>query len=166
MLEVRLSNPRKRQRSEHRPHQLSNVLQRQSKRQKLNHHSTKSQSSSAFWDNLSKIWLTKHALRELDRRNSQSNSVSPRSPHPRVHRPITRRALAELKKSRQTTQSATEFLRHCAPRCLKDINISARHGGPDLSDLKGVGLRHIHRLASKLTMLSSTRNLSILLITQ
>ncbi|OAX79947.1 hypothetical protein ACJ72_05727 [Emergomyces africanus] len=29
----------------------------------------------AYWDNLSRIWLTKDALREFDRRNSPSNRI-------------------------------------------------------------------------------------------
>ncbi|KAF2189960.1 hypothetical protein K469DRAFT_452169, partial [Zopfia rhizophila CBS 207.26] len=68
-----------------------------------------SQPPPAFWDNLSKIWLTKRALRELDQRNTQAAPSPPRSPHRRARRP---------------------------PRILKDIRLFARHGGPNLSDLR------------------------------
>ncbi|KAF2807518.1 uncharacterized protein BDZ99DRAFT_338517, partial [Mytilinidion resinicola] len=58
----------KRQRSE-RP-QPNGISQSASKKQRLSHPSG-SQPPAAFWDNLSKIWLTKRALREQDRRNPQ-----------------------------------------------------------------------------------------------
>ncbi|EEH17653.2 hypothetical protein PABG_00216 [Paracoccidioides brasiliensis Pb03] len=54
------SNPsRKRQHPESHPYNISRY---QLKRQKL------SKSASMYWDNLSKVWLTRHALKELDRR--------------------------------------------------------------------------------------------------
>ncbi|OJD24939.1 hypothetical protein ACJ73_03700 [Blastomyces percursus] len=68
------------------PHQSDRSRFR--KRQKLE------ASASAYWDNLSKIWLTKDALEELDRRNSRPKP-------PQNHRPLTRRFHAELKKHSQ-----------------------------------------------------------------
>jgi hypothetical protein len=60
---------RKRQPSE----DLSLCENHRQKKQKLNHPSG-SQTPGAFWDNLSKIWLTRNALRrELDRRSSQAS---------------------------------------------------------------------------------------------
>ncbi len=97
-----LSNPRKRQRSEQRPLQLNGTSQFLSKRQKLSHPTSGSRPPAAFWDNLSKTWLTKRALRELDRRNTQSASRPPHSSYRRPHRPVTRRALSELKKKSPT----------------------------------------------------------------
>jgi len=138
MSESQLPHPRKRQRTEQRPLKLNGISQPQSKRQKLSHHSTGSQPPPAFWDNLSKIWLTKRALRELNRRNSQSALSPTRSQYRRARRPVTRNFLAELKRNRRATQSAADFLRHCEPRTLKDIKLFARYGGPDLSDLRGV----------------------------
>ncbi len=138
MPEAQLSDSRKRQRSEQLPLQLNGTSQPLSKKRRLSHPSG-SQPAAAFWDNLSKIWLTKRALRELDRRNTQSAPSPPRPSYQRrPHRPVTRRALAELKNNCRPTQSAADFLCHCAPRCLKDIKRFARHGGPDLSDLRGV----------------------------
>ncbi|PGH28523.1 hypothetical protein GX50_08733 [[Emmonsia] crescens] len=94
------------------------------KRQKLD------ASASAYWDNLSKIWLTKDALEELDRRNSR-----PKPPQ-NHHRPITRRFHTELKKRCNPSQFAPAFLRDCAPACSKQIRRVSRLGGPDLTDLR------------------------------
>ncbi|CRG92463.1 hypothetical protein PISL3812_09524 [Talaromyces islandicus] len=57
---------RKRQYPEQHPLQAS-----PKKKQKVDHPSG-SQLPAAFWDNLSEVWLTRNALRELDRRNQQS----------------------------------------------------------------------------------------------
>jgi hypothetical protein len=100
-----------------------------SKRQRLSPPSG-SQPPPAFWDNLSKIWLTKRALRELDRRNTQAAPTPPRSLY-RARRPVTRNCLAKSKTNRQNTADYE-------PRILKDIKLFARHGGPDLSDLRNV----------------------------
>jgi len=115
---------RKRQRTEQHPFQLSGTSQPQSKRQKLSCHSAGSHPPPTFWDKLSKIWLTKDALSELDRRNRNTRA-----------RPVTRTYLAQLKRYRQFTQSSVNLP---APRTFKDINLFARHGGPDLTDLRGV----------------------------
>lgn len=109
------------------------------KRQRLKHPTTVSQ-LPAFWDNLSKIWLTKHALKELNRRNRQPAPSQPRSQHRRACQPVTRNVFAELKRNCGATQSASDFLRHCEPGILKELKIFARNGGPDLSDLKGVSI--------------------------
>ena len=152
MPEPQLCNPRKRQRSEQRPLQLNGASQPLSKRQKLSYPITRSSPSAAFWDNLSKIELTKRALRELDRRNALS-ALSPRRPsNRRPHRPLTRYALAELKKNRQPSQSAPEYLCSCAPRRLKDIKLFTRHGGPNLTDLRRVCIAR-YLLVLELTVL-------------
>ena len=143
--------------------QLNGTSQPQLKRQKLNHPTTVSQPPSAFWDSLSKIWLTKSALRELNCRNSQPISSQPRS---QSRRPVTRNFFAELKRSRRVTQSASDFLRHLEPGISKDIKRFARNGGPDLSDLRGVSVTRYTLQALKLMMSSSSQNLSILLIIQ
>lgn len=147
MLEARLSNPRKR----HRPEQ--HLPQSLLKREKLNHphHEVRSRTPAAFYDNLSKVWLTKGALRELDRRNAQPAPSSPCPSRRQPHRPFTRHALVELRKNCRSTQSASDFLCHCTSRCLKDIKRLARHGGPNLLDLRGVRITKC-LLASELTM--------------
>lgn len=126
MSETQLSNPRKRPRTEQHPLPSPPL----SKRQKKLHHSFGYIEPPEFWDSLSKIWLTRRALRELDRRNTPSRSLNHR---PR--RPITRNFLVEQKNAHRPT---ADFASHCSPSHLKGIKQFARHGGPDLSDLIGV----------------------------
>ena len=153
MLEPQVLNPRKRQRSEQRLPQLNGTSQPLLERGKLNHthRKARSRTPAAFYDNLSKVWLTKRALRELDRRNAQlapsSSCSSPRRPR----RPFTRRTLVELRKNGQFSQSASDFLCHCEAKCLKDIKRLARQGGPDLLDLRGVCIAK-YLLVSELTI--------------
>jgi hypothetical protein len=103
------------------------------KRQKVSQHASRTQPPLDFWGDLSKIWLTKYALREFNRRNARhlSHSSARRAP-----RPVTR---AFLKKKRlNTIQSVGDFLQNCASKTVKDIKLFAKHGGPDLSDIRGV----------------------------
>jgi hypothetical protein len=132
MSEAQFSNPRERQRTEQQPLPLPPPSKRQ---KKLQHHSLGYIDTPAFWDSLSKVWLTKHALRELNRRNAKP---LPHSSSRRAHRPVTRNFLAELKKRCKPIQSAGDFLYNCAPKILRDIKLFSRQGGPDLSDLRGV----------------------------
>ena len=136
MSEVRTTYLRKRQHSE--PPHTNGDLQIESKKRKLNRHSTESPLRAAFWDNLSRIWLTKRALRELDRRNTQLGPSKSLGWSSEPLRPVVLRGSSFLKKDDWLFQSATEFLRRCTPTCRKKIKSFARHGGPDLSDLKGV----------------------------
>jgi hypothetical protein len=101
-----------------------------SKRQKHHHHVVRYIEPPGYWERLSKVWLTRRALRELNRRNRNRNTPQPSSPQSQAHRPITRAFEAERKKP-------AEFLRHCPPKRLKDIKRFARRGGPDLSHLIG-----------------------------
>lgn len=98
---------------------------------------------AAFWDNLSKIELTKRAIEELDRRNSTpaAPSAQPLSKSDRLpRRPITWRVLAEQERKSQEIIPPTEYLSYCGSRGLKNIQRFARHGGPDLLDLRSVCL--------------------------
>ncbi|KAM3065768.1 hypothetical protein ACMFMG_010006 [Clarireedia jacksonii] len=126
MSEEQLSNPRKRQRTEQNP--LPSPPS--SKRQKLQHH--EHVEPPEFWDSLSKVWLTKRALRELNRR-----STVLRSSRFQARRPITRNFRAKQHKNAHKHISAAGFLRRCSPRRSKDVERFARRGGPDLSDLIG-----------------------------
>ena len=100
----------------------------------------------AYWDNLSTIWLTKGALKELDRRNSYPE------PRQEYYHPITRQFNAKRKRGWKP-QFAPDFLRDCAPSCLKQLERLSRRGGPDLSDLRNVcGLQAIN--TSRLTILT------------
>lgn len=112
------------------PEQLTppNTSLHVSKKQKRSHPS-ESLFPPAFWDNLSKVDLTRRALEELHRRNSHP-------PYGRPARPLTRRVRAELRSVRPA-QPAASYLCHCGSRTLKNIKRFARHGGPDLSDLRG-----------------------------
>ncbi|KAH8587339.1 hypothetical protein B0O99DRAFT_678204 [Bisporella sp. PMI_857] len=65
--------------------------------------------SAEFYDSLSKLWLTRRALKELDRRTSQINRPQPAAAPRHVHQEST----------------------------LKQIKRFAKHGGPDLRDLRG-----------------------------
>ena len=118
----------------------------------LNHpkSSLSSPSTVQVWDSLSKIWLTKLALKELDRRNRSTEprrhcprpSSVGRRPLTRRRRPLTRHLLDELRRDIQSENTpASDFLRACGPAALSDIQAFARHGGPDLLDLRGVYAR-------------------------
>ncbi|KAF2276697.1 uncharacterized protein EI97DRAFT_376289 [Westerdykella ornata] len=127
-LEPPLPSSRKRERERSAQRQPNETSQPRLKKQRLSH-SSGSQPPAAFWDNLSKIWLTKQALRELDRRNNQAAPRPPCSP-------VTPNFAARRKKNCQNVQYAAHYLCFCKPRILKDIKSLARHGGPDLSDLR------------------------------
>nr|KMM73033.1 hypothetical protein CPAG_09322 [Coccidioides posadasii RMSCC 3488] len=95
----------------------------QLKRQKL------SQPAPAYWDNLSRIWLTKGALSELDQRNSY---LGPPQNH---YKPVSQQSRLKLKKC-CGIQLAPDPLYDCSPECLKQIKRFSRLGGPGLSDLR------------------------------
>lgn len=100
------------------------------------------QSPAGFWDNLSQIWLTRNTLRELDRRNRRSSQ--PTSRQGQIAKPVTRAALAKWKEENfEVHQPGADFLDHCTPQCLRDIQKFARRGGPDLSELRGVCFLHM-----------------------
>ncbi|KAI9809339.1 MAG: hypothetical protein M1825_002631 [Sarcosagium campestre] len=134
--ELRLSHPRKRHQSKKQPLQL-NTTSPPSKKRRLSYPGGY-QPPQAFWDNLSKIWLTKAALSELERRNSHP-SRRPGFQFRQSHGSITRGALDEWKNKQNcpADENAADFLSHCLPEDVKGIKLSARHGGPDLRDLRG-----------------------------
>jgi hypothetical protein len=76
----------------------------------------------AFWDNLTKLWLTERALRELDRRNSQITPSLSHSPYRYglARQPVTRNSIAEQKNNCQLAY-CTEYLFRCTPGILRDI---------------------------------------------
>ncbi|KAH8427647.1 uncharacterized protein LDX57_005359 [Aspergillus melleus] len=73
----------------------------------------------AYWDNLSTTWLTKDALRELQRRIETKKIQS----HPPTDRGYS--------------EGATSLLQQCSLRYRRNIQRHSRRGGPDLSDLRG-----------------------------
>ena len=64
--------------------------------------------SPAFWDSLSRVWLTRSALREFDRRTVEVVRPTPKYPPDLKGYPV------------------------------KELERFARHGGPSLRDLRGV----------------------------
>ncbi|KAM5437939.1 hypothetical protein McanMca71_002161 [Microsporum canis] len=109
---------------------------RQEREEHLDGHSLKKlrldRPASAYWDSLSKIWLTRDALEELDRRNGASDSISGLSKPP--IRPLTRQFQAALKCRYETL--ASDPSKSCKPANLREIRRLSRQGGPDLSDLR------------------------------
>ncbi|KAF2241886.1 hypothetical protein BU26DRAFT_468666, partial [Trematosphaeria pertusa] len=87
--------------------------------------------AAVYYDSLSRIWLTKGALRELDRRNGQTHQ-SPLSP------PASPSSLLELDNA------------HAAA-----LRRFARNGGPDLSDLRHASAPSPLRFASLTARLQS-----------
>ncbi|PYH86994.1 hypothetical protein BO82DRAFT_324311 [Aspergillus uvarum CBS 121591] len=69
-----------------------------------------------FWDKLSKLWLTKSALREANRRNRSLFLYQGSSSIPHTFAP--------------------DFLRNCSTARLKEVRRFSRCGGPDLSDIR------------------------------
>ncbi|KAK2742687.1 hypothetical protein FQN57_005142 [Myotisia sp. PD_48] len=115
------SKQRKRQRSEQQPQDP------QSKRQKL------APRTSTYWDTLSKIWLTKCALAELDRRNISEEQGCLYPQLLQLQRPLTRALHAKLIQQLEPTHDP---LVGFAPKHIKSIKQFSRAGGPDLSDLR------------------------------
>jgi hypothetical protein len=119
MLERNLFSQRKRARPEQ-----QNEASPPTKKRKA---SPSSELPPAFYDNLSKQSLTKRALRELNRRNSQVSLRTPRSGH-KVLDTTSEREKVEALRSRDTSTS-------------RELKLFSRHGGPDLSDLRSVRLQ-------------------------
>ncbi|PLB50898.1 hypothetical protein P170DRAFT_474447 [Aspergillus steynii IBT 23096] len=76
-----------------------------------------SQRAPAFWDSLLKIYLTKSALQELDRRNDSLLTSRTRT-------------------SRSDVIFAPDFLSTRTPSGLEKIKRLSRHGGPHTTDLR------------------------------
>lgn len=144
-------NPRKRPRSEHNACELypsSFTPSPPLKKHKVSH-STKNSHyhpPPKFWKNLSVIWLTRSALEELDRQNRLSASS------PRPDSPLLQPISADSKSHCSLTQSAPEILLQCDIETLTDIKRFASHGGPDLTDLRGVSTIRV-LIQAKLTLL-------------
>ncbi|EED19327.1 conserved hypothetical protein [Talaromyces stipitatus ATCC 10500] len=95
-------------RSRRRPRPLQDSTPKEVyKKQKVEH---PSQLPPSFWDNLSEVWLTRNALRELDRRNTQATA---------------------------NASTKLQFLWPVTRNELMAVQRFARQGGPDLSGLRG-----------------------------
>ncbi|KAF2452840.1 hypothetical protein BDY21DRAFT_293988 [Lineolata rhizophorae] len=116
----------------------SEATQPEPKRRELGHHPNDVAPPAHYLDNLSKIWLTKEALTELDRRTRKVVSSSKSRPNPQRRRPLTRGFHRELNRNiRSTSTPASEFVKRCSLESLRRVKLSARQGGPDLLDLRG-----------------------------
>ena len=82
-------------------------------------HQSRQETNTAYWKSLSKLWLTRRALNELNRRNRQTASPI---------RPATTCTQDLVGDKGQLGNPSKKLLRF------------ARHGGPDLRDLGGVSL--------------------------
>lgn len=86
-----------------------------------------------FWDGLSEIPLTKNALRALNEENSQESPVVLRHrQHQHRLRPRPR------PKTGIRRQSADKIVRNYSEAALARVKAFARHGGPDLTVIRGV----------------------------
>ncbi len=79
---------------------------------------------TVFWDSLSRVHLTRRALRELDRRNQADRN---------------RRETTTVKIQRPPISHGRN-----RPSAAGQLKRFARHGGPDLADLRGV---RVHLIA-------------------
>lgn len=75
----------------------------------------------AFWDELSKVWFTPRALRELDRRNNADKAKRKKDDSNKK----------VVKKKHQTAHRAQKITTRLLTQFAKD-------GGPDLANLRGV----------------------------
>ncbi|KAF5024697.1 hypothetical protein F66182_3226 [Fusarium sp. NRRL 66182] len=114
------------------------------KKRKLSHPSVP---PSQFWDNLSRPVLTKNALRELDCRNSIGDHHQSR-----VHNTRRRYNTRSVSVAAHTTP-AQKILSQLPPTGRAQLKLTARHGGPDLEDLRG------YRPPTNLEMSSSQSSL-------
>ena len=88
----------------------------------------------AYWDSLSKLWLTRRALSELDRRNRQRASPVRTTV---AGRGILRDAKAVRQRRKEPKKTTEQGLLRNPSKQLKRF---VRHGGPDLRDLEEVSL--------------------------
>ncbi|OJD16292.1 hypothetical protein AJ78_03543 [Emergomyces pasteurianus Ep9510] len=116
------------------PDHPSKTSERPLKMQKISH-------SPTYWDNLSKIHLTRSAIKEVNRRKGSSRQ--PRKLNmPTTHqrpRPITRQFRAEQQEVDITSIRLPGFLRDCSLAHLKKITKFSRLRRPGLPDLRNMG---------------------------
>ena len=91
-------------------------------------HPSGPQPPAEFWDNLTEIPLINGALKEVDRRNTQEQQQGR----------TTRRCVEDWRKDQELARTVEDILFDCTPKALRDLRLFARHGGPGLSDLRGV----------------------------
>lgn len=100
---------------------------------------------TAFWDGLSKIWLTRSALKELGRRNAHS-TFNQSCGQSNVKRPLTRSAVRDSKRRAQSLVPVSDYLSKAHQADIARLKAFARHGGPHLADMRGVCIIFCHQL--------------------
>ena len=113
------------------------ILSAQSTKKFKKHHSASRFPPPEFWDSLSKIWLTPRALREVDRRNHINHGTFARSPAQYLGE-FDRRNW--FQRSTRGADSTTVQALANQFKSRNDLQRFARHGGPELSNLRGVRL--------------------------
>jgi hypothetical protein len=95
--------------------------------------------SATFWDDLSKIWVTRNALRELDRRNDENaRKVQHQTPHIQFSKIVQRASRSFVESGSQNNHIPRAGVPQPLPLLyLKGLQRYARAGGPDLSGLRG-----------------------------
>ena len=121
---------------------MHSVKETKSQKQPPGYPDPSQQSQAAFFDKLSKIYLTRRALKELNRRNllagnSHDLPLSIPSQHVALHH------FGIWTKNHELPQHAADFIAKRIPGCYKDLRRLARLGGPDFSSLRGVRLDDI-----------------------
>ncbi|KAL2433822.1 hypothetical protein ABEF95_005662 [Exophiala dermatitidis] len=100
-------------------------------------------------DHLAAIRLTRCALEELDRRNTQANKAS--STPQEVPGRITSHGASRLTSSHDAYLPAADFVANSRRSILEELRQFARLGGSDLSDIRGSHIP-IPRLRPELSM--------------
>ena len=112
------------------------------KKPKLCETPPRSASPLHYLHSLSKVWLTREALREFNRSTQQ---LRPPQIRPEGRRPLTRGFRTELRSRLESTRTpASDFLQHCTSEGLRELKYFAKLGGPDLVDLRGVRMLELH----------------------
>ena len=94
---------------------------------------SRQEANTTYWDSLSKLPFTRGALKELNRRNRETASPVRAGI---IRRPDLSREPAALK------------------NCPSQLKRFARHGGPDLRDLRGVSFAQVMSRPSLICSLS------------
>ncbi|MCJ1449490.1 MAG: hypothetical protein MMC23_010010 [Stictis urceolatum] len=129
------SNSRKRRRSDQYPREAEEeAFQIASKKHKAIHTPDPSQPATQQ-DDPSPILLKRDTLRVLRRQYTQAARESRANPRPR--RPATRLANAEWQRRHPPLKPARTYLKHCRHEQYRALQSFARHGGPDLRELRG-----------------------------
>lgn len=94
----------------------------------------RSPSPSTFWNNLSKIHLTRTALEELNRRNKANWDLE------HNHRFLVSETADWDEANARVVLTAEQYVQHCGSSTLDRLRYFARRGGPDMSDVQAVSM--------------------------